>query len=133
MKINIRDGFSHNSLNHKVHEMRGILRDWGKKQIAIGDASIWNRNAKSLTKVKDLEKVNLWMDSTDVPLTTPKGTSKKDRNWSYKCNKLGRRFQLIFDGKSICRRAFGGYSPRCMTQHGVRSIGRCWKRHIDMG
>lgn len=105
-------GFSHNSLNHNVQQMRLVLADWGKKQIKIGDESLWNRNAKSISKIKELSSVNLWMDSTDVPLTTPRGTSKKDRYWSYKCNKLGRRFQLIFDGKSICRGLYGGYSPK---------------------
>jgi len=77
----------------------------------------WNKYSLVTRKPKELKDVNLWMDSTDFALKTPKDTPKTDGYWSYKCNKLGRRFQAVFDGKTKCRGLYGGYSPKVYDSH----------------
>ncbi len=43
----------------------------------------------------DLAKVNLWIDSTDFKKIKYEGMSKKEQDWSYKCNQPGLRFTMI--------------------------------------
>lgn len=104
---------SHNSLEHNTELIRPVLAQWGKKQIILGTLPKWNAAMADIKRPKIVSKANLLIDSTDFPLTTPRGTDKKKAlYWSYKCKSLGRRFQAIFDGHMRCRAIFGGYSPK---------------------
>jgi len=108
---------STHSLIHNTQEIRPILGEWGEEQIRSGTMKIWDKYASAVKKPKELKDVNLWMDSTDFPLETPVDTPKSHDYWSYKCNKLGRRFQAVFDGKTKCRALWGGYSPKIYDSH----------------
>lgn len=77
-----------------------------------GDCEEWDQAAARIPKKGRLAKVNLWLDSFDLPMENPKGWSKKDTNFSYKLNRYGRRYMVAMDGLTGIRWVGGGYSPK---------------------
>jgi hypothetical protein len=59
----------------------------------------WNLAAAQIPRKGKLCAVNLWLDSTDLPLQNPTGFSKKDVHFSYKLNRYGRRYMIAQDGR----------------------------------
>lgn len=57
-------------------------------------------------------KVNLWIDSTDFKKIKYEGMSKKEQDWSYKCNQPGLRFTMIESASRKIRKIWGGYTPK---------------------
>jgi len=105
-------GNSHKSLCHNTQVIRKILMKWAKSVIIIGDKSIWKNISALVSKVSPLNKVNLWMDSSDFALKGKSLSLTKNLYWSYKAKSLGRRYQCIFDAQGRCRALWGGYSPK---------------------
>jgi len=89
--------------------LREIFAEWGHHQISLGRLKDW----KTATSTLDLDlPVQLWMDSTDFPLTGARSVSRRDSSWSYKCNSPGARFMYLMDGRGRTRKLWGGYSPK---------------------
>lgn len=103
--------------NHKSYQFNcNIIWHWGEKWgehwIVWGDCEEWDQAAARIPKKGRLAKVNLWLDSFDLPMENPKGWSKKDTNFSYKLNRYGRRYMVAMDGLTGIRWVEGGYSPK---------------------
>lgn len=68
--------------------------------------------------------MSIWLDSTDLPRENHAGWSKKDPDFSYKLNRLGRRYMVLRNapGKILC--IWGGYSPKLHDGHFIELIKR---------
>lgn len=105
-------GISHKSIAKNTRVIRKFLGLWGKEKIQLGTVSIWNSKVRNSVFKSPLENVNLWIDSSDLPLEGKRKISKKDPSWSFKCNSPGRRYMFLLDGKGGVRKLWGGYSPK---------------------
>jgi len=105
-------GNSVRSLAHNVKQIRPVLAKWGTTKIIVGDKKIWNEKAEGVEREGPTKRVNLWMDSSDFAVRGTSKKRKKDEYYSFKLKSLGRRFQFIFDGNSVVRSLWGGYSPK---------------------
>ena len=59
------------------------------------------------------------LDSVDFPVKGFHGMKKKNKMWSKKLEKPGRRYQVVSDGSGIPLKIFGGYSPKTYDAHWV--------------
>lgn len=100
------------SLLTNTKRIREQLYEWAVSHIDIGTADEWNDIAASVKRPKDLESVNLWLDSTDFKLARRNGRTKSSMYWSYKLNGPGWRFMILQDGNTRIRWMRGGYSPK---------------------
>ena len=103
---------SHNSLCHNQKTLQKLFALWGRSQIHMGNNHIWDAVAASVRFSSGLPLINLWMDSTDFPLTGKSTTLRKSAMWSYKENGPTQRYMLICDGNMYVRQWWGGYSPK---------------------
>lgn len=112
------------SLRHNQKVLRKIFRQWAKKHVKLGTLEDWNR-----VSVANLRKIDnpphLLADSTDFRKSGKASTSRKDMNWSYKCNSPGRRYMAFSDVTGKPLRVFGGYSPKLYDGHWV-DIKKDW-------
>lgn len=114
LKLSIKDWLrlGNTSLQHNTKKIRKAMADWAFTRFVLGSAEDWNELAKHLPDIKGEPRVNLWMDSTDIPLTGKRTVSRKSLNWSYKCNSPGQRYMVITDANMKIRRFWGPYSPK---------------------
>mgnify|MGYP006905790036 FL=1 len=52
------------------------------------------------------------MDSTDFALWGKRSTKRFNDNWSFKCNRPGRRYQVLMNLETRVIALWGGYSPK---------------------
>lgn len=103
---------SSKTIQKNAEYIRMLLKGWGKKQVVLGTKEDWNKAAENIPRPKQLEKVNLWLDDTDIQLWGKQVIHPKDDYWSYKLKAPGRRYLSIMDGEGIIRDLQGGYSPK---------------------
>jgi hypothetical protein len=112
-------GNSHKSLCYNTKKIRKILKKWAISVQDIFDLETWNNRSKMVAKVKELKRVNLWMDSSDFALKGKHRSLTKNIDWSYKLSSIGKRFQCIFDAQGRCISIWGGYSPKIIDSQWV--------------
>lgn len=100
------------TLRHNIKETREKLGNWGQKQIEIGSVFEWNRNMRKLKLGNEISDANLFIDSSDFSLAGKSTTSTKSMYWSFKNNGPAQRYTIIYDGKGLIRRVYGGNSPK---------------------
>jgi DDE superfamily endonuclease len=109
---------SKKTLNHNQHVLRKEFGKWGEQQLQLGGLSNWRRVSKKyLPTLKNCP--HLLMDSTDFQKSGKNSLSRKDSEWSYKCNGPGRRYMAIVDVSGCPRALFGGYSPKLYDAHWI--------------
>jgi len=99
------------SFTDNTKKIRCVFRDWAKTQFILGDKDSWDHAARNTQKLKGLEKVNLWMDSTDIPMAHREGWKRSGDFWSGKTKHWAQRFQVLMDASGKILRLWGGYSP----------------------
>ncbi|KAL6075868.1 hypothetical protein QOT17_003178 [Balamuthia mandrillaris] len=120
-------GVSAKSLQHNTKVLRQVMAKWGRRQIKWGRQEAWKRAGVQVRRPKWLEKVNLTMDSTDLKKEGRRTISKKDDCWSFKENRPGCRYMVVFDLENRVRGLWGGYSPKTYDAHWVLAQ----KEHFD--
>ena len=68
----------------------------------------WKTAASTIEFPKNVA-ADLWMDSSDFPLTGKRSTSRKDDWWSYKLNGPGCRYMFLIDGQGRIRKIWARY------------------------
>jgi hypothetical protein len=111
-EIEYPEKIGHNSLNANVHRIREILFPWADSQIRLGSAWEWNVAARHANLTVDLVSVNLWMDSTDIPIEHNKGRGESSEHWSGKIGHPAHRYVTIADGKGKIIQLWTGVSPK---------------------
>ena len=103
---------THKSLRHNIQLIRALAALWALEYIHVGMPEEWNQAASQCHLNVQLRDTNLWMDSTDFPISGKCSMSKKNPYFSYKLKGPGQRFMAVFDGKGKIRKLWGGYSPK---------------------
>ena len=110
--INFGYKITDHSLRHNIQVLRKVLNNYGEKNIVLGDAEDWEKEAGIVERLGDLAHVNLWMDSSDFKKFRKISSSRKGPEWSYKLNGPGRRYMFLQDAKGRFRKVWGGYTPK---------------------
>lgn len=111
------------SFQKNAHRIRAVLANWAKTKIELGSPRAWKQAARHVPRPGKLVDVLLWMDSVDFPKEYHHGWSKKDADFSYKLDRLGRRYMFVRDGLGRVRRIWGGYSPKLYDGHFIELLG----------
>ena len=86
-----------------MKRIRECLSTWSDNFVKIGDSTQWNYAARRHNFPEKLQRVNLWIDSSDFPFAK---CDDKDTNkfyYSHKLKRTGRRVMVIRDGRGIVR------------------------------
>jgi hypothetical protein len=129
--VNIGFQLKLKSFAHNCKLLRKLLFDWARQQIHLDGKDVWNDMAAILPNKVGLEKVNLMMDSSDFRLSGKTSASRKDANWSFKCNGPGQRFQILIDAKGRVQKVWGGYSPKLYDGDWIKIAGEVLIDHCD--
>lgn len=105
-------GFSEKTLSHNQKSLRALFTDWGKKQINLESKKEWNQCNSCSEISKEVKDANLLLDSVDFSKEGKKQFSRKDSEWSYKCNSPGQRYMVLQNLNGKILRVWGGYSPK---------------------
>lgn len=111
-RINFGYKITHHSLEHNIPLIRECLRGWAETVIVPGNSTEWKAARSGLKLGSKVNDGNLWMDSTDFPVSGKVSTSRKSPRWSFKLNGPGRRYMMVFDAKGCAKFIWGGYSPK---------------------
>ena len=101
----------HSSLQHNVHAVRESLLEWSKDYIQVGSPTEWHQASRHCNFKEEFSGINLWIDSSDFPLTKNFAPTSKYDDWSPKLKKAGKRYMTVRE-KGIIRKIWGGYSPK---------------------
>ena len=114
LAIEVDLGFrlSQHSFTHNAKVIRKALGGWGREQIWFDTWEGWDKLVENSKKVRGLEKVNLWMDSTDIQMAHRDGWTKGGPDFSGKTKKFGQRYQVVQDADGVVQGLWGGYSPK---------------------
>jgi hypothetical protein len=112
---------SDKSIRHNSEIIRLLLKEWAQIRFPLGSLEEWKISARNVDIPKEFEGVCLWTDSTDFPIMKRKGANNKD-NFSYKLNRVGRRYLVIMDGSNVVRAVLGGYSPKVYDSHAIEIV-----------
>lgn len=110
---------SQHSFTVDAKRIRRAFRTWAKTQLVLGTAKDWDHAASNLRRIKGLEKINLWMDSTDIQMAHRDGWKRAGPHYSGKMKKWAQRFQVLQDASGRILQAWGGYSPKVYDAHWV--------------
>jgi predicted transposase YbfD/YdcC len=127
--ININD----KSLRHNVKEIRKHLEEWGKKHIELDDHYAWNRAIRKVKLGQKIKDANLFIDSADFKFRGKSKISKKSADWSYKANGGGQRYMIVYDGKGLIKRVWGGYSPKLYDGHFLKLMSEYLDKELYGG
>jgi len=127
LSISVKNWFktSGNSIRVNTKRIREFMYYWSEQYIEIGDSQDWNNAASVIKTKKELEEVNLWIDSTDFNLEGKHTVSKSNLDWSFKKNSLGCRFMLISDANGVIRYMSDAYPPKTYDGYWL-TINRCF-------
>ena len=94
--------------------------------LGLGGRYTWEnlligRLHKAVTLKKEVERVNLWLDSTDAPMEGKERIRRFSSKWSYKCAGPARRYMVLSDAKGRIRKIWGGYSLKIYDGHLVEA------------
>jgi len=114
-------GYAPNTIDHNTRLVREQLREWAKtEEIKLGDVRDWNAAARNLGNMPEfLQKVNLFIDSSDFHLTKTKDRTPESDYWSGKDNCPGWRFMFLQNSRAEILKVWGGYSPKRYDAHFV--------------
>jgi hypothetical protein len=125
--------FNHKTFQHNCEVLRLLGEKWAERHIEWGTKEEWDEAAKDVKRKGALKEVNLWADSFDLPMTNPKGWSKRDLDFSYKLNRYGQRYMAFQNRlRQICWIG-GGYSPKMYDGHYIHSVCREIRRNLKGG
>ena len=111
-QINFLEGLNPRSFNKNTQPICKCLGQWGCTQIVLGDSKDWEADKHLMEENPDLEKVNLWIDSTHFAKIKYCGCSKKSSDHSFKLNRPGLRFTTLESESHHIWKIWGGYSPK---------------------
>ena len=81
-KVNWGFRWSRKSLQHNARVLRHHGKAWGQSKIGGEYYSNWNLDNPLGHVVEFLRHVNLWMDLSDVPISSKYGSRRGRVNWS---------------------------------------------------
>ena len=112
-EINFGYPMSHNSMQHNIPLVRGLLRDWAMTYIKVGSVTDWKKVARKAQAAKGkVADTTLWIDSIDLPLIGTQSISRTGDRWSYKLNGSGLRFATVSDASGRVLKVWGGHTPK---------------------
>jgi len=110
--FDLGNSLGNTSILHNINKIRESLYHWSQSYIIPGTIIDWRGAARRTNFPEPFTDTNLWIDSTDIPITHTRERSAKSEFWSGKLNAPGYRFMVIQDAEGIIRRVWGGYSPK---------------------
>ena len=85
----IRQPIKHNQ------KVLALFAEWGRNQIQLRSFEAWERGKDKVQLPKGLERVSLWIDSTDIGLHANATATRKSLDWSYKDNRPAQRYMAL--------------------------------------
>ena len=121
------------TLRHNQSIIRSFLCRWAGRKIKIGDVNAWDSAARRCHLPPLLKDVNLWVDSTDIPLAGSQYGMGQHPDYSHKLKKLGRKFFSIHDAERRVRLLTLGTTPKLYDGHWLESNKEVIKRKFKDG
>jgi hypothetical protein len=118
-EVDLNYTFLHNSLQHNVQVIREVLKKWGKQYIVVGKLSDWKAASRRANFPSPLSDVNLFIDSTDIPIKHTPCRGPTSDHWSGKIGSPAHRYVMISDAKGKILKVWSGYSPKLYDAHFV--------------
>ena len=103
--------FSNDAITHNVKKCRVALRTWAKGVLAPQSHARLERMASKSNRPKGLDKVVLWIDSTDFRVKGKRAAHRDKSKWSHKLRSPGRRWVTVTNVKGQALWVSSPYLP----------------------
>jgi len=103
---------AHTTIGRNLELLLPILRDWAYIKVSPGTEEDWKKAVQNSQFPEPFSDVNLWMDSSDIPVQRTEEIRETDDWYSFKLKGAGIRVQFIADGMQRVRYIKGPCSPK---------------------
>jgi len=116
---------------NNIHQSLKALGAWGKKQIELPFVATLRRIAKPRLFPKSLQKICLWVDTTEFKKTGTRSICKKSPEWSVKQKGAARKWLFLSDAKSRIVFVDGPYTPTTYDGHILANVRETLEREVE--
>ena len=102
-------------------------KKWAKLHLHVGKLSEWKAASRRCDFPGELKSVNVFVDSTDLPIQNSDERGPASDFWSGKLKRPGYRYMMFSDAKGKILKVWSGYSPKLYDAHFLQ----CNKDYIE--